>query len=165
MADDVTRLDVLTTEERRLLLAVADRMLDIASAPVPASDYAAARLDDLHAFGPQYRPGEWFGDGGLLSEAARVRFIRAIGRLESRGLLQVTNSGGRLRYLRLLSPAVPLLGELAAMDAGDVEMLRSIVSTQNGESITAQANDRANRYSRSIIASSLPARTAFLRTS
>ncbi|MBL8864817.1 MAG: hypothetical protein KF861_00715 [Planctomycetaceae bacterium] len=109
----------LRTEDRLLIHAVAERMADIAATPNPPAwqRWERVRLDDLRTYGPEYRPGEWFGGGGgTLNGATMMRFRRAIHRLGMAGLLRTASVGGRTRNVKLTPEGVKLAAELAGTE-------------------------------------------------
>ena len=120
----------LDSTQRALLASVADRMIDLVLDDPPKKwlKLAVARHADEVAFGPLYEPSRWFaGDGGALTDADLVRLRRAIARLESRGLVEVTDFGRRSRHLRLTPAAVPVVVAAMDLDADDRAALAAFI--------------------------------------
>lgn len=88
-------------EDEAILLEAARRMADLdRQEPPPAwRIWDRQPFDEQRENGPEYRPFDWFGPH---SEAERVRYLRAIRRLETAGLL-VTHQrlGRRLSHVKL----------------------------------------------------------------
>ncbi|WP_439622503.1 hypothetical protein [Gemmata sp.] len=105
-----------SVEERDLIVACALRMRHIAERPAPPKWQTWSRRDhdDEVQYGPRYQPSQWFvGEGGeRMPEKYRTRYVRACHKLEARGVLEITTSGGRLAHVKLTAEGVKISDEL-----------------------------------------------------
>lgn len=106
-------LKSLTETELTVLRACLILERETERRPKPDEDDYWAGEDDAEEreHGPRYRPAAWFNDGRPLSPRRRVRFLRAIRRLEARELVICTSSeGGRLAWLKLTEAGLRAIG-------------------------------------------------------
>lgn len=104
----------MTAEERMILAECARRMDEVEATPKPRNRWDAKDLEERKAIGPEYRPSEWFGDGGSVPERHRSRLLKAIWSLAASGLLTTTSRGGRLTNIKLTDEGRKAAIELAA---------------------------------------------------
>ncbi|VTS03812.1 unnamed protein product [Gemmata massiliana] len=110
-------LKSLTETELTVLRACLVLEREIERRPKPDEDDYWAVEDDAEEreYGPRYHPAAWFNDGRPLSPRRRVRFLRAIRRLEVRELVTCTaGEGGRLAWLKLTAAGLKSLGKSKA---------------------------------------------------
>lgn len=121
----------LTPEEKEILLATAVRQLDFLTQPKRwRPRWEQARHELIAECGPEYSPSQWFGGGEPLPEPVRARYLRAVYRLDARGLVMATIVGERLRHV-ILTPA----GAAVAATLGDTPNLAALLfdDTTKGE--------------------------------
>ncbi len=106
-------LKSLTETELTVLRACLVLEREIERRPKPdEEDYWAVEDDaEERQFGARYRPSSWFNAGRPLSPRRRVRFLRAVRHLETRGLVICTaGEGGRLAWLKLTEAGLKAVG-------------------------------------------------------
>jgi len=114
--------------ERLILTKCLRLMREIAERPRPRRfSLAEAAWEDDREYGPTYSPGEWFPaprDGLALTEAGRVRFLRAVWRLADEGLLVpvLPFRGKRLERIRLTQAGEKVAAELLAAEDAALEV-------------------------------------------
>ena len=104
----------LTDTEREILTACRDRMAADAEVPEPdrAARWVHAAWVELRDYGPRWQPASMFGGGEPLPEHVRVRYLRALRRLEVAGLLETfTGEGGRLENVKLTEAGLMAAGK------------------------------------------------------
>ena len=104
----------VTPDERRIGGECADRMAEIATRAKAKGHrpwWEAEEIKELTEYGPRYMPGEWFGEGEAIPEKHRVRLLRAIRSLATKGLLQMTTTGGRLTNIQLTAEGLAVFGK------------------------------------------------------
>jgi hypothetical protein len=93
----------LSDLERAVVAACVEMAMEVVTRPVPEPwDVFGRRLlaEELE-FGPRWSPSVWFNNGRPVPERFRVRFRKAVGRLEAEGVVACANKGGRLAHVRL----------------------------------------------------------------
>lgn len=94
-----------------VLAELARRTAEFRARPEPPAWEVWARLQwaDLDEHGMRYAPSDWFG---TVSEAQRVRYLRAIKALARTGLLQTVVTGRRLTHVKLTADGERAAAEL-----------------------------------------------------
>lgn len=106
----------MTIEMKLVLLECLFRENQIAAAIRPPKWQKWGRMIDaeLREYGPRYSPAEWFGGGQPLEEKMRVRYLRAVHKLQKDGQLAVTTVSDKLAYLKLTAAGREAAEQVAA---------------------------------------------------
>ena len=93
----------ISEQEKAVLIDCAWRMEAIRTVKRPRAwqTWAVRELEELKRYGPRYMPSLWFNGGRAIPERVRVKFLRAVHRLEEAGLLETAGVGVRLQNLKL----------------------------------------------------------------